>query len=95
VIARQWLVSGQVQGVGFRHHTKLAARRLDLVGWVRNLPDGRVACQAQGPLERVEELEAYLRRGPELAEVTLLEGRDVPVEPEPPVGAKRFVVLLD
>jgi hypothetical protein len=43
----------------------------------------------------VEELEAFLRRGPELAEVTLLEGRDVPVEPEPPVGAKRFVVLLD
>jgi len=95
MIARQWLVSGHVQGVGFRHHTKLAARRLDLVGWVRNLPDGRVVCQAQGPLERVMELEAYLRHGPALAVVTTLEVRDVPVEPEPPAGAKRFVVLLD
>lgn len=95
MIARQWLVSGHVQGVGFRHHTKLVARQLDLAGWVRNLPDGRVACQAQGPLERVLELEAFLRRGPALATVTLLEGREVDLEPEPPAGAKRFVVLLD
>jgi len=54
-----------------------------------------VVCQAQGPLERVMELEAYLRHGPALAVVTTLEVRDVPVEPEPPAGAKRFVVLLD
>ena len=41
-VARRYLVSGRVQGVGFRYFAEAAARREGLHGWVRNLPDGRV-----------------------------------------------------
>jgi acylphosphatase len=42
------LVTGRVQGVGFRFFTQSQAQRLALNGWVRNLPDGSVECLAEG-----------------------------------------------
>jgi acylphosphatase len=63
------LVSGQVQGVGFRYATVDEARRLGVRGWVRNLPDGRVEAEAEGERAAVEALVRYLERGPPLARV--------------------------
>lgn len=57
--------SGTVQGVGFRYTVERYARNLDLKGWVRNLPDGRVEIVTEGPKEKVEQLcrhvEEYFR----------------------------------
>jgi acylphosphatase len=63
-ISERWLVSGRVQGVGFRFHVKMAARRHGLTGDVRNLPDGRVEVRAQGPAEPMAALLATVRGGP-------------------------------
>jgi acylphosphatase len=67
------LVSGIVQGVGFRAFTKSVARRLGLKGFVRNLPDGRVEVYAEGPEESVETLIDELRKGPPLSRVDKVE----------------------
>jgi acylphosphatase len=75
------VVSGLVQGVGFRMATQQEARRLGLAGWVRNLPDGRVEAIAEGPDESVARLVAWCRHGPAGARV-----RDLAVEPQPPEG---------
>lgn len=58
------VVSGRVQGVGFRIHVRRAARSLGLTGWVANEPGGRVRCVAEGPPEVLDRLEAVLRSGP-------------------------------
>jgi acylphosphatase len=63
------VVSGRVQGVGFRQHAVEEAHRLGLTGWVRNLPDGRVEALAEGEKTAVEALVAWCKRGPRLARV--------------------------
>ncbi len=72
-------VEGQVQGVGYRAATRWCAGELALTGWVRNERDGAVVLEAQGPPTKVDELIAYCRRGPGLADVARLdvEERDV------------------
>lgn len=59
LMLKKWklLISGQVQGVGFRYTSAQVARRFDVAGWVRNLPDGRVELHIQG---QSDELEQYL-----------------------------------
>lgn len=71
--ARQYLVSGQVQGVGFRFFVQRQATMLRLHGWVKNLPDGRVEVLAAGSMKQLELLEELLRRGPSAAEVDDLQ----------------------
>lgn len=66
-------VSGKVQGVSFRQYTSEEAERLDLDGWVRNLPDGRVEVLVEGEESVVRELEAWLSIGSPLAEVEAVE----------------------
>ena len=68
-VARRFVVSGRVQGVGFRYFTQDIARREGLTGVVRNLPDGRVEVVAEGDDESLTRLEAALRRGPSHARV--------------------------
>jgi len=63
------LISGMVQGVGYRYWTVGEARRLGLHGWVRNLTDGRVEILAFGARERIGELEEACRAGPPSARV--------------------------
>ncbi|RJQ76153.1 acylphosphatase [Pseudonocardiaceae bacterium YIM PH 21723] len=56
-------VHGQVQGVGFRWWTRSRALELGLVGWARNLPDGRVEVVAEGSRSSGEQLLAQLNSG--------------------------------
>jgi acylphosphatase len=70
-----------VQGVGFRYATREVAIRLSVAGWVRNLPTGQVEVLAQGAVPAVDELTAWLERGPRWSSVTGVEM--VPVEPDP------------
>lgn len=62
-------VSGQVQGVFFRAETANLAHRLNVEGWVRNLPDGRLEAIFEGEKEYVEEAVDFCRRGPPGAHV--------------------------
>jgi acylphosphatase len=68
-------VSGRVQGVFFRAHTRDLARSLGLSGFVRNLPDGRVEIVAEGEEGALEKLVSFAHRGPPLAQVTGVEVR--------------------
>jgi acylphosphatase len=58
------VVTGRVQGVGFRFTAVDAARRLGVHGWVRNQPDGSVEVLAEGERPAVEGLVRFLHRGP-------------------------------
>jgi acylphosphatase len=69
-VARRYLISGRVQGVGFRYFTEAAAAREGLHGWVRNLPDGRVEIDVEGEAEAVERFERNVRHGPPGARVS-------------------------
>jgi len=82
--ARHVFVRGRVQGVAFRWSTQKQAQRLLLVGWVRNLADGRVEAWVQGPSGAVDTMLGWLEHGPAMARVDELETR--PVEPEPQDG---------
>jgi acylphosphatase len=64
------VVSGMVQGVGFRYFVQHHARQLGLTGWVRNLANGDVEVVAEGNKEFVESLIVYVRRGPRSAVVS-------------------------
>jgi acylphosphatase len=68
-VIHRFLVFGKVQGVYFRHSTRLEAQRLGLRGSARNLPDGSVEVLAQGAAAAVGELRAWLHRGPAQARV--------------------------
>ena len=66
-------ISGFVQGVFFRRNTKERAESLDLTGFVRNLPDGRVEVMAEGPKGKLDELLSWLSHGPAGARVEKVE----------------------
>jgi acylphosphatase len=68
-------ITGRVQGVGFRWHTRQQARDLALVGWVRNLPDGTVQVLAEGERVGLERLLLWCRSGPPSAGVFAAESR--------------------
>ena len=63
-IARRFIVSGRVQGVGFRYFAQDAARREGLHGYVTNQDDGTVEVKAEGEADALERFERALRRGP-------------------------------
>ena len=76
-------IAGRVQGVGFRYWTLRHARRLSLSGWVRNAADGRtVEVVAEGDADRLDELEALLRRGPSGASVERYRAERLPATGE-------------
>ncbi|MGD9330492.1 MAG: acylphosphatase [Desulfobacterales bacterium] len=67
------LITGRVQGVAFRWETLQAAQRCRVVGWVRNLPDGRVEAVLEGPSRPVNDLIDWCRQGPPIARVDSLD----------------------
>lgn len=67
--ARRHLISGRVQGVGFRYFAERCARRWGISGWVRNLADGSVEVHAEGRAEALKHFEQDLREGPPHADV--------------------------
>lgn len=69
------LISGYVQGVGYRQFVKNHAHRHGLTGWVSNLSDNRVEAVFQGDKKTIEQMIALCRTGPMLAEI-----KDVSVE---------------
>jgi acylphosphatase len=81
LVARRYLISGRVQGVGFRYFVEDVARREGVSGYVRNLPDGRVEVLVEGDAETVNRVESTLWRGPRLAQVD-----DVTIEEVAPAG---------
>jgi acylphosphatase len=79
-VARRYIISGRVQGVGFRYFTQAAAAREGVRGWVENLPDGRVAIGAEADPGALERFERDIRRGPPGARVEHVE--TVPATPD-------------
>lgn len=67
------VVSGRVQGVGFRYATVDAATRIGVRGWVRNTRDGTVEILAEGSRDAVGELVDWCHKGPALARVTSVD----------------------
>ena len=72
-IGRRYVISGRVQGVGFRFFAEAEAAREGLHGWVRNRPDGRVEVSVEGDEESVERFERKIAHGPPAARVSDLQ----------------------
>jgi len=77
----QFIVSGHVQGVGFRRYVLYHAQHLSLRGFVCNLEDGSVECIAQGDSSALTDLEMFLRQGPQHAKVENVQCNDLEKEP--------------
>ena len=86
--ARKYLISGRVQGVGFRWYVEERARRLGLAGTVKNLPDGRVEAYAVGEPKVLDTFKAHLEEGPRGAHVTGVEETEEAVN----AGTKGFEI---
>jgi acylphosphatase len=72
-IARRYVVSGLVQGVGFRYWALKRAQEHGIVGYVQNLPDGRVVLIAEGTEEALDALRGELSVGPSFSSVSRVE----------------------
>ena len=84
-IRRRVVVSGRVQGVGFRAATQAKAQACGVAGWVRNRSDGSVEAAFEGDAEAVAALVAFCRSGPRLARIEHVEVREEASE-----GLERF-----
>jgi acylphosphatase len=79
---RRLIVTGRVQGVGYRDSLSAEAQRHGLTGWVRNRRDGSVEAVLQGTQEAIDATIAWARRGPALARVTNVRIDQAGDEPE-------------
>jgi acylphosphatase len=73
LVSRRYLITGRVQGVGFRYFAEVAAAREGLHGWVMNRSDGGVEIEVEGDAESVERFERQVRHGPPRARVERVE----------------------
>lgn len=70
MVTRHLIVSGRVQGVGYRNYLAHKARQFSITGWVRNRGDGSVEAVIQGTAENVDALILRAHRGPPMASVS-------------------------
>ena len=75
----RWVIEGRVQRVGFRASCSRRALDLGISGWVRNLKDGRVEVQAEGPPLALSELRAWCEVGPPGSRVLRVTPSQLPV----------------
>ena len=75
---RRYVVTGRVQGVGFRWFVEREAAQLNMAGWVRNRDDGSVEVMATGAPEQQRSLRAKLRQGPRAARVDMVQESSAP-----------------
>ncbi|HET9741662.1 MAG TPA: acylphosphatase [Terriglobales bacterium] len=68
-MTHRYLITGRVQGVGFRWFVEREARALGVSGWVRNTEGGAVEVLAGGTTEQLAQLRAKLKEGPRAARV--------------------------
>lgn len=87
-VARKFFIRGEVQGVGYRFFAQRAAARHQVVGYVRNCPDGSVEAFAEGPATSVEAFKLDLATGPQWAVVDQVE--EVVLEPTGSYSAFRI-----
>jgi acylphosphatase len=80
--ARKFLISGTVQGVGYRYFTQRAAAKIKVGGYVKNLRDGRVEVFVMGTPQQLRELRALLERGPRLSSVTEVREEAALLDPQ-------------
>ena len=78
-VSRRFLIRGGVQGVGYRFFAQRAAAKHQVVGYVRNEPDGSVEVVAEGPAGNVEAFKHELVAGPQWSNVEQVE--EINVEP--------------
>jgi len=71
-------ISGRVQGVFFRAYTQETAQSLNLGGWVRNLPDGRVEAVFEGNEKNITTMLAWCKKGPPYAVVEKAYAQEEP-----------------
>lgn len=83
------LISGRVQGVGYRYSTQKQARIVGTVGWVRNLLDGRVEAVVQGTREQVDAMIRWMHQGPLSAKVEQVLTEDHPLQEFPDFEIRR------
>lgn len=87
-VRRHVVVSGRVQGVGFRYSCRAEAERRSLAGWVTNRADGTVEAVFEGAPDTVQSMIDWCRRGPAPASVV-----QVQVEEQRPTGERGFRVV--
>ncbi len=78
---RRFVVTGRVQGVGYRAFAARVARALHLTGGASNREDGRVEVVAKGPLHALDRLEAALSEGSRFARVDRVDVEALPAVP--------------
>ena len=81
LVARRLIVTGRVQGVGFRYFTQRVAVQHGIGGWVRNTPDGRVEVEAEGDADAMHQFERQISTGPAGAHVDHVGTTEVAVGP--------------
>lgn len=87
---RRLIITGVVQGVGFRYHMTREARRLGVTGWVSNRRDGSVEANIVGTSESVATMIAWARRGPATALVEQVTVEDI----EPLMQFRDFITTV-
>jgi len=89
MVHKNIVIHGWVQGVGFRYAARKMAGQYGVNGFVRNLPDGSVYIEAEGPETRVGEFIAWCHAGPARAQIS-----SVSVEDGPPGKFKDFIIAF-
>jgi len=75
-------ITGRVQGVGFRAATQAQAQQIGVNGFVRNEPDGSVYLEATGTTTQLQQLVAWVRKGPPLSQVHEVKVEKSSAEPD-------------